>query len=404
MRNALIKKKEVMQGSIAVAEAVKSARPGVIAAYPITPQTYIIEHLATLIANGELKSRYVRADSEFSAASIVYGSVAAGERSYTASSSQGLLLMTEVIFNMAGTRLPVVITGVNRSISPPINIQNDHQDTMVLRDSGIIQLYVENIQEAVDTHIQIFKIAEDKEVLLPAMVCMDGFVISHTYEPVTIWKDEAVQEFLPPFSPVYKTDPQNPLTYGSLTDDDKVTEFKYMTNEALVKSKKKIIAVAREFQEIFGNHYGDLLQEYRTEDAEIILVAMGTVISTIKVAVDALRKNGKKVGVIKVRSYRPFPDEELRTALSKCRLAVVVDKSYSCSSGGILGSEIKACLYNQRGPSIINYIAGIGGREIFPETIKDMVVKSEKLAESGKIPDGSVFFDLNKQLLNNQLL
>lgn len=399
MKNSAVKSKEILQGSIAIAEAVKAAEPGVIAVYPITPQTHIVEHLARLVANGELKSKYVTVDSEFSAASVIFGGAAAGVRSYTASASQGLLLMTEVVFNMAGTRLPAVFSAVNRSISPPINIQVDHQDTMTLRDAGVIQLYVESIQEAVDTHIQIFKIAEDREVMLPAMVCMDGWIISHAYEPVTLWKEEAVREFLPPFDPVFKVDPKNPLTYGALTDDDKITEFRYMVHDALIRSKEKIKSVAREFKEAFGNFHGDLIEEYCTDDAEIILVAMGSVVSTIKVTVDEMRKNGKKVGLLKIRSYRPFPDEEVRSVLSKAQVAVVLDRSFSCSYGGILGGEIKSCMYNQQGPSVINYAVGIGGREIFPETIKEMVKRSEELVESGKVPEKTVFYNLNKELL-----
>lgn len=397
--NDKIESREIMQGSIAIAETVRAAQPGVIAVYPITPQTHIVEHLARLVADGKLKSQCITADSEFSAASVLWGAVAAGVRSYTASASQGLLLMTEVIFNMAGTRLPAVFTAVNRSISPPINIQVDHQDSMILRDSGIIQLYVESIQEAVDTHIQAFKIAEDREVLLPAMVCMDGWILSHAYEPVTLWKEEAVQEFLPPFDPVFKADPQNPVTFGALTDPDKIMEFKFMVHDALIRSKEKIKRVAREFQETFGSYYGDLIEETYTEDADIILVAMGSVVGTIKVALERMRQEGKKVGLVKVRSFRPFPDQELRSALSKAKLVLVLDRSFSCSSGGILGWEVKSCLYGQTGPVVIDYAIGIGGREIFPETIIDLVNQSERLAEKGQVPSSTVFYNLNQALL-----
>lgn len=399
MNPEAIKSKEIMQGSAAIAETIKAIAPGVIAVYPITPQTHILEHLARLVADGQLKSKYITVESEFSAASVIFGAAAAGVRSYTASASQGLLLMTEVIFNMAGTRLPAVITAVNRSLSPPINIQVDHQDTMTLRDSGIIQIYVESIQEAVDTHIQIFKIAEDREVLLPAMVCMDGWILSHAYEPVTLWKDEAVQEFLPPFDPVFQVDPKNPLTYGALTDDDKITEFKYMVHDALIRSKEKIKKVAGEFRDAFGNYYGDVIEKTYTEDAELILIAMGSMAGTIKAALEKLRAQGKRVGLIKIRSFRPFPAQELRTALAGAKAAVVLDRSFSCSSGGILGGEIKACLYGQGGPQIINYALGIGGREIYPETVLEIVNQSERLVESGKIPPETIFYNLNREML-----
>lgn len=397
--NSAIKSKQIMQGSMAIADTVVSVEPGVIAAYPITPQTHIVEQLARLIASRKSKSKYLTVDSEFSAASVVFGSVAAGIRSYTASASQGLLLMTEVIFNMAGTRLPGVFTAVNRSLAPPINIQVDHQDTMTLRDSGIIQLYVESIQEAIDTHIQIFKIAEHRDVLLPAMVCLDGWILSHAYEPVTLWKEEAIREFLPAFDPVFKLDPLKPLTYGSLGNVDTITEFKFMVHDALAGSKKVIKKVAREFEEQFGNFYGDLVEETMTEDAEIILVAMGSMAATIKVVLPELRSRGKKVGLLKIRSYRPFPDQEIREALSKAKAAVVLDRSFSCSTGGILGGDLKYCLYNQGGPRVLNYIIGLGGREIYPDTICSLVNDVEDRLSSGAVDDKPVFWALNRDIL-----
>ncbi len=394
-----VKNREIMQGSIAVAETIGALEPAVIGVYPITPQTHIVEHLARLVANGTINSKYINADSEFSAASILYGAAAAGVRSYSASSSQGLLLMTEVIFNMAGTRLPAVFSAVNRSLSPPINIQVDHQDTMTLRDSGLIQLYVESIQEAVDTHIQVYRVAEDREVLLPAMVCMDGWIISHAYEPVTLWQEDAVKEFAGSFEPLFKVDPGNPLTYGALTDDDKITEFKYMVDRALRRAEDKIRQAAKDFKEEFGNYYGDVVEEYFTEDAKVIIVAMGSVVGTIKAAVDRMRAEGKKVGLLKIRSFRPFPAETVRKILPRAELAVVIDRSFSASAGGILGNEIKASLYQQNGPVLINYIAGIGGREIYPHNVMEIIKESETLAAGDSIPDGAVFYNLNEELL-----
>lgn len=401
MSEGYVKKREIMQGSRAIAETVKAIEPGVIASYPITPQTHIVEHLARLVANGELKSKYVTADSEFSAASIAFGATAAGVRSYTASSSQGLLLMTEVIFNMVGTRLPVLFTAVNRSLSPPINIQVDHQDTMTLRDSGVIQVYVESIQEAIDMHIQIVKVAENKKVLLPAMVCMDGWILSHVYEPVTLWQDDAVKEFLPPYEPVFKLDPQNPLTYGALADPEIIMEFRYMVHQALLESKKLIQDVAKEFKDLFGNYYGGLLEETGTEDAEIIFVAMGSMAGTIKVALENLRSKGKKIGLVRVRSYRPFPDEELRSALSSAKAVLVLDRSISNSSGGILGNEVRSCLYHlKERPVVVNYIIGLGGREIYPETIEKLVQETEGMLEKDSLSIYEpVFWELNKDLL-----
>ncbi len=307
--------------------------------------------------------------------------------------------MTEVIFNMAGTRLPGVFSAVNRSLSPPINIQVDHQDSMTLRDSGVIQLYVENIQEAVDTHIQIYKVAEDPEVLLPAMVCMDGWIISHAYEPVTLWQKELVQDFVGTFDPPYKVDPLKPLTYGALADDDKITEFKCMTDQALRKSADKITETAEQFRDLFGNYYGGLVEKYKTEDAEIVFVAMGSIVATLKVAIDMLRKKGRKVGLLKIRSFRPFPVNAIKEVLPETNLAIVIDRSFSNSAGGILGTEIKASLYGSNKPFVINYIAGIGGREIYPQTAFDMLKEADEMLEKGKIPSEAIFYNLNMQMM-----
>lgn len=393
-------RKVILEGSAAIAEIIRAVQPGVIASYPITPQTHIVEHLSKLDAEGKLDGKFINVDSEFSAASVVWGSVAAGVRSYTASSSQGLVLMTEVIFNMAGTRLPAIFTAINRSLSPPINIFTDHQDTMTLRDTGIIQIYVENIQEAIDAHVQAYKVAEDRDILLPAMVCMDGWILSHVYAPVTLWTEEEVREFLPPFDPVFTVDPKRPLTYGALlSEPSTIMEFKYMTHDALIRSKQKIEEAAREFEELYGNYYGGLLEETYTEDAEIILVAMGAMVGTIKVALQQLRNTGKKVGLVKVRSFRPFPDSELRAVLGAAQLVVVLDRSFSASFGGILGGEVKSCLYGTRGPAIINFVVGLGGREIYPETVLDIVTQAEMLAEQGVVPPETIFYSLNKELL-----
>lgn len=399
MNKDKVKSRQIMQGSIAIAETICAIQPDVIGIYPITPQTHIIEHLAKLASTGKARGQYVIADSEFSAASIVFGAAAAGARSYSASSSQGLLLMTEVIFNMAGTRLPAVFSAVNRSLSPPINIQVDHQDTMTLRDSGVIQLYVESIQEAIDTHIQIYRVAEDNSVMLPAMVCMDGWIISHAYEPITLWQEEAVAEFVGTFSPPFKVDPACPLTYGALTDDDKITEFKFMVDKALIDSARIICQTAEEFRQVFGNYHGDLVEEYCTDDAEVIIVAMGSLVSNIRVAVDEMRREGRRVGLLKIRSFRPFPTARIRDCLGKTDVAIVLDRSFSSSSGGILGMEIKSCLYGSNKPAVINYIVGIGGREIYPHNIHDIVTEGLKAAEQNHAEEQTQFYNLNRSII-----
>ncbi|MDR3565136.1 MAG: pyruvate ferredoxin oxidoreductase [Negativicutes bacterium] len=373
----------VMEGSLAVAHAIRACRPGVISAYPISPQTHIVEELAKFVADGELDAQYLRVDSEFSAASVVYGSSATGVRSYTASSSQGLLLMTEVMYAMAGTRLPVVMTGVNRTVSAPVTIQVDHQDTMALRDSGVIQLYVESAQEAYATHIQAFRLAEDHDVLLPVMVCMDGWVLTHSYNPVKLADQELVDRFLPPFKPVYRLDPKNPLTYGAIANDE-VSEFRLMQHQAMDRAKGKINQIAKEYETLFGDYFGGVIETYRTDDAETILVALGSVIGTIKDTVDDLRAAGEKVGVVKLRAYRPFPGEELLAAVKDAKRVIVIDKSLSVGQSGPVGTDTKNYFYNRQAPPVFNILAGMGGREVNKEVIAAIVRKV--VAAKGDIP------------------
>lgn len=375
-----------MEGSIAVAQAVKACKPKVISAFPISPQTHIVEELAKLVSNDELKAKFIRVDSEFSAASAVYGSSATGVRSYTASSSQGLLLMTEVLYAMAGTRLPVVLTGVNRTVSAPITIQPDHQDSMALRDTGVIQIHVENSQEAYATHIQAFKLAEDHEILLPVMVCMDGWLLTHSYESIKLEDEALVDRFLPPFIPKYRLDPKNPLTYGSYADDE-VQEFRLMMHFAMERAKAKIEAIANEYKEMFGDYFGGVIEEYKCGDAEVVLVAMGSVIGTIKDAVDELRANGTKVGVVKVRSYRPFPGNEIAGAVKNAKIVAVIDKSLSVGQGGPLATDVKAAFYNKQMPPVLCCLAGMGGRDVRIDTVKAIVGKCEAVLETGKISD-----------------
>lgn len=395
----MISNVSVTEGSMAVAKAVKACRPGVISAYPISPQTHIVEHLSKFVAEGELNSQYIRSDSEFSAASIIYGASAAGARAYTASASQGLALMTEVIFSLAGTRLPVVITAANRTLAAPISIQPDHQDAMTHRDTGIIQLYVESIQEVYDTHIQAFKIAEDKDVLLPVMVCMDGYILTHAFEPIETFSDDEVYEYVGDFKPYQFLDPKNPITYGSYANEDKLMEYKYLLNEAQNNAKKKIEEVAESYRERFGHYHGGLIDEYKTEDAEIIFVAMGSLVSTLRVAVDELRAEGKKVGLLKIRSFRPFPKEAIMKACKNAKVLAVIDKSFSVGLGGILASEVKSIYCNEQNrPLIQSFIAGLGGKEVNRRFIKWMAEESEKIADSKDVKD-TIFVNIDNSLI-----
>lgn len=376
----------VIEGSMAVAQAVKSCRPGVISAYPISPQTHIVEFLSRFTADNEMAAKYIRVDAEFSAASAVYGASAAGVRAYTASSSQGLLLMTEVLYAMAGTRLPVVLTGVNRTVSAPITIQPDHQDTMALRDTGVIQIHVENSQEAYAAHIQAFKLAEDHDILLPVMVCMDGWILTHSFERVKLEDQELIDKFLPPFVPKYRLDTKNPLTYGAYADDE-VPEFRLMMHFAQEKAKAKIEAIAREYEKAFGDYFGGVIEEYRCKDAAIILVAMGSVIGTLKDAADKLRNENIKVGVLKVRSYRPFPGKEILEAVQNAKIVTVLDKSLSVGQGGPLATDVKAAFFNKKTPPVLGCIAGMGGRDMSLSLIKEILEKSQKAIETGSVPD-----------------
>ena len=370
---------KVMEGSEAVAMAVQACRPHVISAYPISPQTHIVEALARLVADGELDAQYVRVESEFSAASVVSGASAAGSRSYTASSSQGLLLMTEVLYASAGMRLPFVITGVNRNISAPISIQVDHQDAISLRDSGLIQIFVESSQEAYDAHIAAFKIAEDPEIMLPVMVCMDGWILTHSYERVETVDKESVDRFLPPFQPPHFLDVDNPKTWGSYAEDDMLMEFRFAINQAMQKGKKKIKEIFEELANMTGRDHGGLIEPYRVEDADVILVVMGSMSGTGKEAVDSLRSEGKKVGLVKIRCYRPFPHEDIWKAIKGAKVVAVLDANISMGSEGAVSMDLKAKLYGRPdAPLVVDFIAGLGGREINSKTISEIVQKAEE--------------------------
>jgi len=390
----------VMEGSMAIAQAVRACRPAVISAYPITPQTHIIEFLAQMVANGELDTEYIRADSEFSAASILAGASATGVRTYTASSSQGLLLMTEVIYYLAGTRLPVVFTGANRQITAPIGLQPDHQDTMSLRDAGIIELYVEDVQEAYDTHIQAFKIAEDHDILLPVMVCVDGFVLTHVYEPVKTFDQGDVDAFLPSYEPIHYLTPEKPMVFGSGTDDVNTMEFHYMNHQAVLRARDKIEAVAREFGYAFGHYRGGLIDTYATEDAEVILVAMGSVIGTLREAVDILRSEGVKVGLVKVRCFRPFPAEALRQAIRHAGVVAVLDRALSFGYQGVLATDVKTALYDaQQRPLVLGLMAGFGGREVNLDTVREIVKRAQRALGIGSVPQETEFVGLKTETL-----
>jgi pyruvate ferredoxin oxidoreductase alpha subunit len=373
--------------------------PDVVSAYPITPQTHIVEHLSQLVADGELDAEFLTVDSEFSALSVLVGSSATGARCYSSTTSQGLALMFEVLFNASGMRLPLVMTVANRAIGAPLNIWNDQQDSVSARDSGWIQLYAENVQEAVDLTPQAYKIAEDPDVLLPVMICMDGFILTHVYEPVELLERDKVKEFLPPYRPKVVLDPKNPKTFGAFADPSRFTEFRYMQFEAQQKAENKIELAAKEFEESFGRNFGGLIDSYRADDAEIMIVAMGSVIGTIKDTIDELRKEGVKVGLTKVRSFRPFPVQKLRKAFQNARVVAVLEKDVTVGNESALLTEIKAALYNTdtRIP-VIGFTAGLGGRDITTKDIRHLVAKAQRIKDHG-IDAEFEFLTLTKELL-----
>jgi len=369
---------KVVEGSYAVAHAVMCCRPDVISAYPITPQTHIVENLSQMVADGDLDSEFLTVDSEFSALSVLIGASACGARSYSSTTSQGLALMYEVLYNVSGMRIPIVMNVANRAIGAPLNIWNDQQDAIGARDVGWIQIYAEDVQEAVDATLQAYKIAEDAQVRTPVMVCMDGFVLTHVYEPVHLLDKELAREFLPDYKPANILDPAHPMTFGAFADPSTFTEFRYQQFEAQQKALVKIEDVAREFEETFGRYYGGLLDGYFLDDAETVIVTLGSVVGTIKDAIDDMRSAGKKVGLLKLRSYRPFPVQALRKALKNANCIAVIEKDVSIGCEAGLVTDLKSAFYNSniRTP-IIGFVAGLGGRDITIKDIKKIVARAE---------------------------
>ena len=371
---------KLMEGSQAVAKVVNLCEPAVVSAYPITPQTHIVEDLAKYKADGKAKYEYIRAESEFAAASVVLGASATGVRTYTATSSQGLLLMTEVLFNIAGMRLPVVLTCANRAVSAPISIWNDQQDSVTVRDSGWLMLYAEHNQEVADMHLMAYKIAEKSR--LPVMVNMDGFLLTHTFEPVDIPSKLQVRKYLPKYKAPKGSilDPQDPKSLGCFATPDYYFEIRQELAEDVVKSKKVIKKSMREFKKIFKRGNSKMVEYYGPQDAQTVLVAMGSVIGTIKDFVDKYNKKYKsKIAVLKIKVFRPFPDKEICKYLEEKKYIAVIDKSISMGTEGILGTDIKRAMYEcSKHPQIKNYIMGLGGRDITEKMLFDVVKNLKK--------------------------
>jgi pyruvate ferredoxin oxidoreductase alpha subunit len=365
---------EQKEGSHAVADAVALCRPEVICAYPISPQTHIVEALSDKVRTGELAPcEYVSVESEFAAMSVAIGASAAGARAYTATASQGLLYMCEALYNASGLGLPIVMTLANRAIGSPINIWNDHSDSMSQRDSGWIQLYAESNQEALDLHIQAYRLAE--ELSLPVMVCMDGFILTHAYERVDMPTQEQVDAFLPPYEPRQLLDPDDPVTIGAMVGPEAFFEVRYLMHAKQMQALDLVPQIAADFKEAFGRDSGGLITTYRTDDAETVIVALGSVLGTIEDVVDELRDEGVRIGVVGIRCFRPYPLDEVREALGHARRVVVVEKAFAVGVGGIVGQNVRLAL-SGLSPVVYDVVAGLGGRPITKRSLHALLAEA----------------------------
>jgi len=385
-----------LEGSRAVAEAVALCRPEVICAYPISPQTHIVENLSALVKSGELTPcEFVNVESELAAMSVAIGASATGARAYTATASQGLLYMTEALYNTSGLGLPIVMTVANRAIGAPINIWNDHSDSMSQRDSGWIQLYAETNQEALDLHIQAFRLAE--ELSTPVMVCMDGFILTHAVERVEMPTQEQVDAFLPPFHPRQLLDPDEPITIGAMVGPEAFMEVKYLAHAKQMQALELIPEIADDFKRAFGRDSGGLIRSYRAEDAETIVVALGSVLGTTKDTVDELREQGMKIGVVGITSFRPFPLDAVRAALAGAQRVLVLEKALAVGIGGIVSANIRMAL---AGIELHGYtvIAGLGGRPITKASLRGLF--TDAVADH---LEPLTFLDMDWDVVNREL-
>ena len=382
-----------IEGSRAVAETVALCRPQVIGAYPISPQTHIVEALSALVKAGELAGcEYVNVESEFAAMSVCIGASATGARAYTATASQGLLYMAEAVYNASGLGLPIVMTLANRALGAPINIWNDHSDAMSMRDAGWVQIFATSNQEAADLHIQAFRLAE--EISVPVMVCMDGFVLTHAVERVDLPEPDAVDAYLPPFAPRQALDLEHPMTIGAMVGPEAFTEVKYLAHVKQAQALDAIPALADEFAEIFGRDSGGLVRPYRCEGARTVVVAMGSVLGTIEDVVDDLRDEGHDIGALGITTFRPWPMDEVREALAQADRVVVIERSLAPGIGGIVSLDVRVAL-DGLGTPVDTVVAGLGGRAITKASLRRMLLDPER--------PGMTFLDLDTGLVEREL-
>ena len=374
-----------IENSIAAADAIKMANVDVVAAYPITPQTHIVEHLAELVADGELDAEFIPVESEHSAMSVCCGSVAVGARTFTCTSAQGLALMNEIVFIAASLRLPIIMILANRSLSGPLSIWNDHTDVMSVRDCGWIQVFADNGQELFDHILFAYRVGEDPNVSLPVMVNIDGFIVTHVIEAVEYWEEEQVKKYLPPFKPVNVLHPDKPITMGAFGMPGIFSEAKKAQDEALIASKPHIMKAWDEMAQIVGRRY-EPVETYQLEGAETAFLTMGSFSETASIAIDTLREQGKPVGQIKLRLWRPFPFDEIREAAKSIKKLIVIDRAISYGGpGGPVASEIRAALYQEKNmPAIANFLCGFAGRDVTANDFIKMYEKTEELSRSKK--------------------
>jgi pyruvate ferredoxin oxidoreductase alpha subunit len=369
--------KKVLEGNHAISWGVKASDVKVVAAYPITPQTQIVELLSEMCASGEMDARFIKVESEHSAMAAAIGSSAAGVRSFTATSSHGLLLMHEMLHWAVGARLPVVVANVNRAVGPPWNIWTDQNDSLSQRDTGMLQIYCESNQEVFDTTLQAFRVAET--VMLPAMLILDAFFLSHTSEIVDVFGSDTGKDYLPPYNPFDTLDPSAPKVFGNLTGPDNYYELRHMIHKDNLRALDVMREADEEFYKLFGRKYG-LVEEYRTDGADTIIVASGTITSTARAVVDERREKGENLGLLKIRVFRPFPVDEVRRVLGGAKKVLVIDRNIGFSIGGIFAQEIKAAMWNTRKHvPIFGFIAGIGGRDVTPDVINEIMNMAQEM-------------------------
>jgi pyruvate ferredoxin oxidoreductase alpha subunit len=385
-----------IEGSKAVAQTVALCRPEVVCAYPISPQTHIIEAIGSMVKTGELSPcEFINVESEFAAMSVAIGASAAGARSFTATASQGLLFMMEALYNAGGLGLPIVMTLANRAVGAPINIWNDHSDAMAARDAGWVQLFAETNQEAADLHVQAFRLAE--ELSLPVMVCMDGFILTHATERVDLPTQDEVDDFLPPFQPRQVLDPDDPISIGAMVGPEAFEEVRYLAHTRQLQALSRLDALGEEFAEAFGRDSGGLVHPYRSADAETVVIALGSVLGTIKDLVDSLRDEGMRIGALGVTSFRPFPIDAVRSALERARRVVVVEKAFSVGFGGVLSTDVAMALTGLTVP-VATVVAGLGGRPITTSSLRGIF----EAADAGEL-ERLTFLDLNRPVVEREL-